>query len=157
MRLPRVKACSGVDLNLGFLRGHFWAQSSPRNTAHRPQPALEMWSSLPPGAVLVYPLCQGLVSKTSSQEPFSILLISAFTGLPREKHPFVHLGGSRVCPNKGLRPIIRSQSGPCNCPQTRMGVERGAVKLAGRRWDKNGVADGMGGFQSQTSWAHLCH
>lgn len=137
MRLPRVKACSGVDRSLGFLRGHFWAQSSPRNTVHHPQPALEMWSSLPPGAVLVYPLCQGLASRTSSQEPFSILFISAFSGLPREKHRFVHLGGSSVCPNKGLHPIIRSQSGPCNCPQTRMGVERGAVKLAGQRWDKN--------------------
>lgn len=132
-----MKACSGVDLSLGFLRGHFWAQSSPRNTAHCPQPAFEMWSSLPPGAILVYPLCQGLVSGTSFQEPFSILLISSFPGLPGEKHPFVHLGGSSVCPNKGLCCIARSQNGPCNCTLTRMGVERGVVKLVGQRWDKN--------------------
>lgn len=111
MRLPRVKAWSGVDLSLAFLRGHFWAQSSPRNTAHRPHSAPEMWSSLPPGAVLVYPLCQGLVSRTSSQEPFSILLISAFIRLP-EKHPLCTWVGAVFALTRDSALLLEPRVGP---------------------------------------------
>lgn len=111
MRLPRVKACSGVDLSLSFLRGHFWAQSSPRNTAHCPQPAFEMWSSLPPGAIRSTHSAKGLSPGHLFKSHSASCHLKPSLGFGR-KAPLCASGWEQWCLTMVSAPIARSQNGP---------------------------------------------
>lgn len=67
----------------------------------------------------------------------------------------MHLGESSVCLTMVSALLLEARM-DLQLPSDTHGGGRGVVKLVGEDGTKL-MADRTGGFQSQTSWAHLCH